>query len=106
MSFLMNSLITVQRSCSHRASWLPVLALVILAGCSTVSDMLEPEKIDYKSASKAKNTGTKLEVPPDLTQIKGEIRYTINENGRGTATASSFNAQRAKAPEQIGRAHV
>ncbi len=76
------------------------VALAGLAGCSSVSDMLEPEKIDYKSASKARNAGTRLEVPPDLTQMKGDSRYTVNENARGTATASGFNAQRAKPADQ------
>jgi len=95
-----------QRFARRRSVWLLSLPLASLAGCSSVSDMLEPEKIDYKSASKAKSTGSKLEVPPDLTQIKGDSRYTVNDNARGTATASSFNAQRAKAPEQVVQGKV
>ncbi len=95
-----------QRFVRRRSAWLLSIALVSLAGCSSVSDMLEPEKIDYKSASKAKNTGSKLEVPPDLTQIKGDSRYTVNDTTRGTATASSFNAQRAKSPEQAVQSKV
>ena len=95
-----------QRFVRRRSAWLLSLALASLAGCSSVSDMLEPEKIDYKSASKAKNTGSKLEVPPDLTQIKGDSRYTVNDNARGTATASSFNEQRAKSPERAVQSKV
>ena len=71
------------------------LALLTLTGCSSVGEMLEPEKIDYKSVGKASNTGAKLEVPPDLTQAKGDSRYAVGENSRGTATASTFNAQRS-----------
>jgi outer membrane protein assembly factor BamC len=55
--------------------------------------MLEPDKIDYKSAGKA-NKGTKLEVPPDLTQVRSEGRYSVGDNPTGTATASTYNAQR------------
>lgn len=77
---------------------LPVLVLFsTLAACSSVSEMLEPDKIDYKSAGKTKPTA-KLEVPPDLTQLKADSRYTV-DNPSGTATASSYNAQRtATAP--------
>lgn len=81
----------------RRAACLLSFALIALAGCSSVGEMLEPEKIDYKSAGKASNTGTKLEIPPDLTQAKGDSRYAVGENSRGTATASSFNSQRPAA---------
>ncbi len=102
----MTNFVLPQPFARRRSAWLLSIALAGLAGCSTVSDMLEPEKIDYKSASKAKNTGAKLEVPPDLTQVKGDSRYTVNDNARGTATASSFNAQRSKAPEQAVQGKV
>lgn len=64
-----------------------------ITGCSTVSDMLEPDKIDYKSATPASKKGG-LEVPPDLTQMKGDNRYDIPDSKRGSATASTYNAQR------------
>ena len=106
----MTTTVLSPRQCStlqrRRSALLLSLALASLAGCSTVSDMLEPEKIDYKSASKVKSTGSKLEVPPDLTQLKSDGRYTVNENTRGTATASSFNAQRAKPAEQAVQGKV
>lgn len=79
----------------RRSACLLSMALVTLSGCSSVSEMLEPEKIDYKSVGKtSSNAGTKLEVPPDLTQAKGDSRYAVGENSKGTATASSFNEQR------------
>lgn len=76
-----------------RSRWLLVAALCALTGCSSVGEMLEPDKIDYKSAGKA-NKGTKLEVPPDLTQLRSEGRYSVGDNPTGTATASTYNAQR------------
>jgi len=76
-----------------RSRWLLAVALSALAGCSSVGEMLEPDKIDYKSAGKA-NKGTKLEVPPDLTQLRSEGRYSVDNNQTGTATASTYNAQR------------
>lgn len=102
----MISIVLPQRFARRHSVWLLSMALASLAGCSSVSDMLEPEKIDYKSASKAKNVGSKLEVPPDLTQIKGDSRYAVNDNTRGTATASGFNAQRAKPTEQVAQNKV
>lgn len=81
----------------RRAACLLSFALLALSGCSSVGEMLEPEKIDYKSVGKVTNAGVKLEIPPDLTQAKGDSRYAVGDNARGTATASSFNAQRAPA---------
>ncbi len=81
----------------RRAACLLSFALIALSGCSSVGEMLEPEKIDYKSVGKVSNAGAKLEIPPDLTQSKGDSRYAVGENARGTATASSFNAERAPA---------
>lgn len=96
MSSFSSSLQSLSR---RRSAWLVSVALLSLAGCSSVGEMLEPEKIDYKSAGKAASTNTKLEVPPDLTQVKGESRYNV-DNARGTATASNFNAQRASSSGQ------
>jgi outer membrane protein assembly factor BamC len=72
------------------------LAVAGLAGCSSVGSLLEPDKVDYKSAGKAPS----LEVPPDLTQLQRDNRYAIPEAGRGTATAtaSGFTQQQAARP--------
>ena len=61
-----------------------LLAASLLAGCSTIRDTMEGERVDYKSSgSKAPS----LAVPPDLTQLSRETRYAVP----GTAvTASSF----------------
>jgi len=49
-------------------------ATMLLTGCSSVSDLLAGDKIDYKSSGKA---GPSLEVPPDLTQLSRETRYVV-----------------------------
>lgn len=71
------------------------LALVTLAGCSSVSNVLEGDRIDYKSADKVQTP--RLEVPPDLTQLKRDNRYALPDAAKGVATASSFNQQQAAA---------
>jgi outer membrane protein assembly factor BamC len=59
-----------------------VLAMVgLLSACS----VLQEDKIDYKSATKAPT----LEIPPDLTQLRKESRYAIEST---SATASVFQA--------------
>ena len=60
------------------------IALCLLAGCSSVGDLLQGERVDYKtSGAKAPS----LDVPPDLTQLSRESRYVVP----GTAvTASAY----------------
>ena len=61
-----------------------VVALGLLAGCSTIRDTMEGERVDYKSSG---SKGPSLDVPPDLTQLSRDTRYAVP----GTAvTASSF----------------
>jgi outer membrane protein assembly factor BamC len=67
-----------------RFGLLAACALLALSACS----VLEGEKIDYKSAGK----GTALEVPPDLTQLTRDSRYTMPG---GTVTASGFQVGQA-----------
>lgn len=62
-----------------------LMALTVLAGCS----VFEEDKINYKSASNS----TRLDVPPDLTQLRRDSRYMLESS---SATASGFaNAQTA-----------
>jgi outer membrane protein assembly factor BamC len=71
------------------------LALSALTGCSSISSMLEPGAgVDYKSAGKA----PALDVPPDLTQLQRENRYSIPEANRGVATASGYTMQQGARP--------
>jgi outer membrane protein assembly factor BamC len=68
-----------------------LVALTAVAGCSSVGEMFEPGKIDYKTAAKP-SSKSKLEVPPDLSVPKGSSAYAV-ENPRGTATASEFGSR-------------
>ena len=73
---------------SSRAGVFAGLAcLAALAGCSSVENFLAGDKVDYRSSSSTRATG--LEVPPDLTQLAHESRYT---QPSGTVTASTFQA--------------
>ncbi|WP_230968937.1 outer membrane protein assembly factor BamC [Nitrogeniibacter aestuarii] len=67
-----------------------VISLAV-AGCGA----LESKKIDYKSAGQAPS----LEVPPDLTAPNQSDRFALPETGsRGTATLSTYNAEREYKP--------
>ena len=81
-----------------RSLSVPVLALVAalsLAGCSTVSDLLAGDKIDYRTSSGNKTAG--LEVPPDLTQLKRDSRYQQAQSGSVSAAAYQAGAPVAAA---------
>lgn len=54
---------------------------LVLSGCSSLSESLQGDKVDYKSATK----GASLDVPPDLTQLSRETRYVVP----GTAVTAS-----------------
>lgn len=68
------------------------LALAGLTGCSSIGNILEPNRIDYRSASKT--TSASLEVPPDLTQIRRDNRFSIPEANKSSATASGYNLEK------------
>ena len=59
-------------------------AAMLLGGCSTVSELMGGDKIDYKSNGKA---GPSLDVPPDLTQLSRETRYVVPGT---TVSANAF----------------
>jgi outer membrane protein assembly factor BamC len=63
----------------------------VLGGCSTASNLLEAKRIDYKSAGQL----PPLEIPPDLTTPARDNRYVVPDTGRGSATLSSYQADRA-----------
>jgi outer membrane protein assembly factor BamC len=53
---------------------LPVLlASLALSGCSSFSELVSGDKLDYKSSGK----GPSLDVPPDLTQLSRDTRYVV-----------------------------
>lgn len=47
-----------------------------LAGCGMISSVVGGDKVDYKSVKKA---GT-LDVPPDLTQLQQDNRYSLPDS--------------------------
>jgi outer membrane protein assembly factor BamC len=61
-----------------------VAASIALCGCSSLSNLMQGEKINYKSEGKA---GPSLDVPPDLTQLTRETRYAVPGSA---VSASSF----------------
>lgn len=58
-------------------------ATVVLSGCSTFSDAVGEDKVNYKSSS----NGPNLEIPPDLTQLAPETRYGVPGS---TVSAQSY----------------
>ncbi|WP_082616394.1 outer membrane protein assembly factor BamC [Massilia sp. Root418] len=80
--------ITPQRGLGYAA----IAAMAVsLTGCGMISSVVGNDKVDYKSAKKAST----LDVPPDLTQLQADNRYSLPDSTRGVATASGYQAQRA-----------
>ena len=75
---------------TNRITQAPVRTLVLtalmasLAGCGMISSVIDSDRVDYKSAKKARP----LDVPPDLTQLERDNRYAVPDP-RGVATASA-----------------
>ena len=57
-----------------------------LAGCSTIENFVSGDKIDYRTSG-TKTPG--LEIPPDLTQLARDSRYSASG---GAVSASTFQA--------------
>lgn len=73
------------------------LCVLLLAGCSTLNQMMGTEEaVDYKSTV----SGDPLSIPPDLTQANSEAHYRAPE---GTATFSQY-AQTQQAEQSRGAA--
>ncbi len=64
---------------------LALVAVGLLAGCSSLDNFFQGDKLDYRSQSGKTPT---LEVPPDLTQLARDGRYAPQASG--TVSASSF----------------
>ncbi len=63
-----------------------------LGACSTTTDLLQGKKVDYKSAGQLPT----LEIPPDLTSPARDNRYVVPDTGKGAATLSGYQADRAQ----------
>ena len=70
---------------------------VSLTGCGMISSVVGTDQVDYKSAKKAST----LDVPPDLTQLQKDNRYSLPDSNRGVATASGYNAARGTGPAAV-----
>ncbi|WP_166454660.1 outer membrane protein assembly factor BamC [Duganella rivi] len=68
-----------------------VATVTSLSGCGMISSVVGNDKVDYKSAKKAST----LDVPPDLTQLQKDNRYSLPDTNNGVATASGYNASKA-----------
>ncbi len=64
-----------------------------LASCSSFEELLDSDRIDYKSDVASQKPGRRLEIPPDLTQLQRDNRFMIPESN-GVITASDYNQQR------------
>ncbi len=68
----------------HVATATALVTALLVSGCSSVGNLLQGEKVDYKSSGK---NAPSLDIPPDLSQLSRETRYIVP----GTAvTASGF----------------
>ena len=77
-----------------------VLAIALaLNACTWTSNMLEGDKLDYKSQATVKVKS--LEVPPDLSATPRDDRYDI-PGDKGPATLSTYNRDKANAPVVTG----
>lgn len=65
----------LNRPAPRGAVLLPLSLALLAPGCSTVSDALTPDKVDYRSAGE--RNLPQLDVPPDLTQLARDTRYTV-----------------------------
>lgn len=88
----------------HHLTRASLIGLAIaVSACSSIQE----EKIDYKSAKKAST----LEVPPDLTQLSKDTRYTTAQDKSVSALAlqagqSQVPAVERAAPLQVGDVHI
>ncbi len=72
-----------------------VAAGLVLGACSSME--IPTKKIDYKSSTKLPT----LEIPPDLARPGSDGRFTVPDaaGGKGTATYSDYNKDRASRPQ-------
>jgi outer membrane protein assembly factor BamC len=71
--------------------WVVLAGVLLLGGCSSISDWAEGDKTQYKGST----TLPPLEVPPDLTSPSRDNRYAVPE--AKSATLSGYQAERREA---------
>ena len=74
-----------------KRSVISLVLLALLSACSSMPEVLQGEKIQYKGAAKLPG----LDIPPDLTSPSRDDRYAVPDvNAQGAATLSTYNAAR------------
>jgi len=74
-----------------------VVAALATTGCSTIQNLSDSRKIDYKSASASRLPP--LEIPPDLARPSSDDRYVVPDaSPSGAATYSAYNKDRTAKP--------
>ncbi len=72
-----------------------LVSALLAGGCSTIGDLLQTSKVDYKSAGKL----PPLEVPPDLTRPVQDDRFVVPDvSPSGSATFSAYSKDRTARP--------
>ncbi len=74
---------------------LAALSVALISGCDTVNEVMQPDRIDYKSQAKK---GPTLEVPPDLTSVQADRRYAAPDSGTTTLSAYTSAAPKVTTP--------
>ena len=75
---------------------LTIATAALLGGCSSINNVMQGEKVDYKSSGNAK--APSLDIPPDLTQLSRETRYVVP----GTVvSANNYQAGQTQASTAI-----
>lgn len=75
---------------------LAIIAATLLGGCSSIGEVMQGEKVDYKSSGNTK--APSLDVPPDLTQLTKDTRYVVP----GTAvSANSYQVGQSQASAAV-----
>jgi outer membrane protein assembly factor BamC len=91
------------------------LAVMSLAGCSSLDNLMSGDKIDYRTQTGTSSKAPGLEVPPDLTQLTKDSRYQQSASGsvsatefqKGTPAADALpTTVVAVAPQSLGDVHI
>ena len=61
-----------------------IAAGLVLGACSTTTNLMEANRVDYKSSGQL----PPLEIPPDLTTPVRDNRYIVPDSGKSSATLS------------------
>ena len=94
---------TIRKTISPAVATVLTSALVVsLSGCGMIGSVIEQDRVDYRGAKKA----SKLDVPPDLTQLEKDNRYAVPE-AKGVASMSTYRVPGSQnaplvAGQQIG----